>query len=233
MPKPLFDSSCFGTNSPLFIPTFRGHRKPSSNNHGATQPDEREARERLEARKEHMRMLADADDVVRYDKYHAANLIKDSERQRSANRPPPTSTPHPSDSSTTLPTCLSPTPPSEQAQIGRVTPCAPTPTPTISGLDDDQTDGQTNEEGRRGGHKEVVDEENETEEFEGVMGEIEGAQGRSPPPPNALVRHQKRDVELGEHSVTYNHAFTVKRRVNDASPGEYAPPRPPPDPPDR
>jgi hypothetical protein len=46
-----------------------------------------------------------------------------------------------------------------------------------------------------------------------------------PPPPAALVGHGKRDDTLGEHGVTYADVYAVERRVNDASPGEYDPPR--------
>ena len=72
---PTFDNSCFGANSPLFIPAFKGRRKLTSNDDKTKPVDEREARERLKARKDHIRRLANVDDDVRYDKYHAANLI--------------------------------------------------------------------------------------------------------------------------------------------------------------
>jgi hypothetical protein len=75
---PTFDSACFGANSPLFIPAFKGSRKPTSNNSKTKPVDEREARERLKARKDHIRRLAAVDDVIRYDKYHAANLLATS-----------------------------------------------------------------------------------------------------------------------------------------------------------
>jgi len=209
----IFDSLCFGAKSLLFIPAFKGSQKPTLNNNETKQPDEGEARERLKTRKEYMQTLADVDDVIRYNKYHVANLVKDSERQRGSNRPPSTSTSHPPDPHTSLPISLHPIPTSERAQIGRVTPCTPTPRPTSSGFDDDQTDGQTNKKGRRGGHREAVDEEKETKEFGGVAGEIEATQGRSPPPHFALVRRGKRVDRLGEHDAAYAGTFTVERRV--------------------
>jgi hypothetical protein len=83
--RPTFDNNCFGANSPLFIPTFKSFQKPTSSNSEATPrgsdskgPDEWEASEKLRAQKEQLRKLADNDDVIKYDKDHAANLISRS-----------------------------------------------------------------------------------------------------------------------------------------------------------
>jgi len=80
--RPVFDNDCFSTNSTLFIPAFKSLRKPTSSNSEATShglgsngPDEREARKKLRARREQLRKLADDDDVIKHDKYHAANLL--------------------------------------------------------------------------------------------------------------------------------------------------------------
>ena len=42
---------------------------------GSKGPDEREVREQLRARKDELRKLADDDDIIKYDKHHAANLL--------------------------------------------------------------------------------------------------------------------------------------------------------------
>jgi hypothetical protein len=83
--RPTFDNNCFSTNSPLFIPAFKSFQKSTSSNsettsHGSDSkgPNEQEASEKFRARKEQLRKLADNDDVIKYDKYHAANLISRS-----------------------------------------------------------------------------------------------------------------------------------------------------------
>ena len=79
---PIFDNNCFSANSTLFILAFKGSRKPTSSNSEATSCglnskglDEREACEQLRARKDKLRKLVDDDDVIKHNKYHAANLI--------------------------------------------------------------------------------------------------------------------------------------------------------------
>ena len=109
---PIFDSACFGAGSRFFIPAFKGSRETTSNNSGAATLDEREAHERLRARKEYVRSLADVDDVVRYDKYHAANLIVNSERQRDSNTPPTSTSSKERSSNTSTSISPPPTPPS-------------------------------------------------------------------------------------------------------------------------
>jgi len=116
--------------------------------------------------------------------------------------------------STPLPISPQPSPPSERAKFERVTPYAPTPTPTSFKLDEDQPDGQTNEGERRGRPTEAGNEGNETEKHGGVVGEIEEARGKPPPPPFALVRHGKCDDELGEHGVAHANVSAVERRVS-------------------
>ncbi|KIM81546.1 hypothetical protein PILCRDRAFT_89038 [Piloderma croceum F 1598] len=76
---PVFDNNCFGANSTLFIPAFKSCRKPTSSNNKATSHglggegrSKREAHEKLRARK---RNLTDDDDDVKYDKFHAVNLL--------------------------------------------------------------------------------------------------------------------------------------------------------------
>ena len=80
--RPVFDNNCFSANSTLFIPAFKGSQKLTSSNSEATSrrlsskgPDEREAREQLRAWKDELRKLADDSDVIKHNKYHAANLI--------------------------------------------------------------------------------------------------------------------------------------------------------------
>ena len=79
---PVFDNNCFDANSTLFIPAYKNLRKLTSSHNKATShglgnegPDEREAREKLRARKDELRKLANDDDDVKHDKYHAANLL--------------------------------------------------------------------------------------------------------------------------------------------------------------
>src|SRR6202047_1186078 len=101
--RPVFDNNCFGANSTLFIPAFRSLRKPTGSNSEATSDGllgEREAREKLRARKAELRKLADDDDIIKYDRYHAANLISrpspgtlDRDVVMVAVQPPPL-TPH-------------------------------------------------------------------------------------------------------------------------------------------
>ena len=80
--RPVFNNDCFSTNSTLFIPTFKSLQKPTLSNSRATShrlgsngPDEREAREKLRARREQLRKFADDDDVIKHNKYHPANLL--------------------------------------------------------------------------------------------------------------------------------------------------------------
>ena len=78
---PIFDNNCFGPSSLLFIPSFKRLQKSASKNNGAKshklRTDERgpRAREKLRARKEQLKKAVDNDIVVKYDKFHAANLL--------------------------------------------------------------------------------------------------------------------------------------------------------------
>jgi len=140
----VFDSACFGANSPLFIPAFKGSRKPTSNNSKTHPVDEREARERLKARKDHIRRLAAVDDVIRYDKYHAANLLATSNSMTTISQQRVSGTPLSTSTNTQQGSNPHPAPPFER-KSDRVTPCAPTPTPISVEYDEDQPDGLTNE----------------------------------------------------------------------------------------
>jgi hypothetical protein len=79
---PVFDNNCFGAPTRHFIPAFKSPPKLALSNSEATShgfgfegPDEREAHKKLRARKDQLRKLADSDNVVKYDKFHAVNLI--------------------------------------------------------------------------------------------------------------------------------------------------------------
>src|ERR1700736_3047111 len=78
---PIFDNNCFSPASPFFIPSFKNLRKPAASNNETTSHesgnkglDEQEARKKLRVRKDQLRKDTD-DDIVKYDKFHAANLL--------------------------------------------------------------------------------------------------------------------------------------------------------------
>jgi hypothetical protein len=80
--RPVFDNNCFDANSTLFIPAYKNlrkltssHNKTTSHRLGNEGPDKQEAREKLRARKDELRKLANDDDIVKHNKYHAANLL--------------------------------------------------------------------------------------------------------------------------------------------------------------
>jgi len=76
---PVFDNNCFHANSTLFVPTFKSHQKPTLSNNettlhrlGSEGLSKWEAHEKLRVRKAQLRKLTDD---VKYDKFHATNLL--------------------------------------------------------------------------------------------------------------------------------------------------------------
>jgi hypothetical protein len=214
--RPVFDNDCFGANSTLFIPTFKSLRKPTSNNSEATSRelgskglDEREAREKLRARKEELRKLTDDDDVIKYDKYHAANLI--------------------SRASPAMP----------DRDVVTVAAHAPPHTTPPSELNQNQRGSQDNGRERREERTQVGVEgnetgKNETRKHERVAGEVETAAGEHPPHIETHgERHDEHDNEVGTHELVCGTTLAVELPPNHAASGEYNPPPPPPDPPPR
>src|SRR5882762_282372 len=191
--RPVFDNNCFGANSTLFIPAFKSLRKPTSSNSeamsrglGSKGPDEREAREKLRTRMEELRKLANDDDVIKHDKYHATNLILSPSPATLADRD--------RDIVVTAAAHAQPPPPlsadtNPQTQHEHITSHTPTPTPSES--NQSQWDNQTNRREQREGPTGVGVEGNETRKHEQVAGEVEAARGRHPPPPTALVEHDE------------------------------------------
>jgi hypothetical protein len=200
---PVFDNNCFGANSTLFIPAFKGPRKPTSSISEATsrglsskEPDKWEVHEQLRARKDELRKLADDDDVSKHDKYHAANLISrlspamlDCDIITVAVHAQPLSfsiNPHPK-------------PPSKPAKHNQ-----------DKGREQWEGAGvEANETGK-----------NETEKRERVAGEVEAAVG-------------EHSNKVDTHELVHVTMLAIELPPNDAGLGEYNPPPPPPDPPPR
>jgi hypothetical protein len=121
----------------LTVTTSRG-----SDNEG---PGEQVAHEKLRMRKVELKKLADDDDIIKYDKHHATNLLSrpspnplikcDSTVTAAAHAqlPPPPPSPF---------TSPHPAPPSERAQHEHV--ASHTPRPAPSKLNQGQRDGQAN-----------------------------------------------------------------------------------------
>jgi len=131
--RPVFDNDCFSTNSTLFIPAFKSLRKPTSSNSEATShglgsngPDEWEAREKLRAQREQLRKLADDDDVIKHDKYYAANLLSRRNPATSDRDTVITAAAHTQPQPPPLSTNSHPTPPSKQAHHEHVASYTPT-----------------------------------------------------------------------------------------------------------
>src|ERR1700749_1653646 len=66
---PIFDSACFGADSQFYIPAFKSRRNATPANEPET------ANEAMRKRQEYLRKLADADDFLKFDKYHASYLL--------------------------------------------------------------------------------------------------------------------------------------------------------------
>jgi hypothetical protein len=237
---PVFDNSCFSSASPFFIPPFKSLRKPTSDNNEATSrgldnegPGEQVAHEKLRARKAALKKLADDDDVIKYDKHHAANLLSrpspnplvecDSTVTVVAHAQPP---PPPPLSADTNP---HPTPPSERTQHEHIASHTPTPTPSES--NQGQQDNQANGQERRDELTQAGVEDNETGKRERVVGEVAATRGKHPPPPTALVEHnEEHDNETSACEAIHAAVLAVEPPPDDRVPGEYKPTPPPPHP---
>jgi hypothetical protein len=90
---PIFDSACYVAGSEFHIPAFGSRRNPTPTTSGS-----QAANEAVKKRKAELKKLADRDDVIKYDKFHAANLIaKPNPTATSLPLPPSSDDPPPHD----------------------------------------------------------------------------------------------------------------------------------------
>ena len=146
---PIFDSACYVAGSQFHIPAFGSRRNPAP-----TTPEPRAANEAIKRRKAELKKLVEADDVIRYDKYHAANLL--------SNQPPPTSYPTPPTSSNLPPHV----------------PCHVTHAPK----EHERATSRTHNSGTERRQRERLEGKNEeieeTQRHKGVAGEVKAAPGK-------------------------------------------------------
>jgi hypothetical protein len=214
---PVFHNNCFSAASPFFIPPFRNLRKPASNNeatsHGSGDegPGEQEARERLRARKDQLWKAADNDDVIKYDKLHAANLL---------SRPSPT----------LLVECDSTITAAAHAQPPPSLSINPHQTPPSEPAKHNQDNGREQREGA--GAEDNKTGKNERGKRERVAGEVEEAAGEHPPHIETPTEcHDEHENEVGTHKLVHAAALAIEPPQYDRVPGACNPPPPPPDPP--
>jgi hypothetical protein len=216
---PIFDSACYVAGSQFHIPAFGSRRNPAPTTSGP-----QAANEAVKRRKAELRKLAEADDVIRYDKYHAANLIAKPNPTATiaaaSNQPPPASHLTP----------LTLNNPSQPEHVQNNS-CHVTPTPG-NAEHEPATSRTRNVEGeQRERLTEVKQKRGEAEEHEQVAEKVETTQGEYTPPPTALAEHGEHGSEFEAHKVVHANAFAAEPRANDTRPGEYDPPPSPPDPP--
>ena len=220
MPTSTIFDGCYVAGSPFHIPAF-GSRRPPPTTTGSEAANKAIRRQKVALRK-----LADNDDVIKHDKFHAANLVAKSDATTTAWTPDPSpyvSSDSKKSSSSSQPTSLSDTPNHEHA-TSQVTPPEPEPS---------QQDGANTEQGQWEGPATAKEGNRKAQRQEQVVGEVEAPQGKQPPPSTAIAGPEEHDNELGAHVVVHPDVFAVEPYANDEVPGEYNPPPPPPDPPPR
>ncbi|KIM91773.1 hypothetical protein PILCRDRAFT_884 [Piloderma croceum F 1598] len=175
--------------------------------------DEREAHEKLRARKEELKKLEDDDDIIKHDKHHPTNLLSRPSPGTFADRD-------------TIVTAVTRTQPSPSLSTN------PPQTPHLQPTVDTEREYTTL---RTPPSTRIEPKPVQPEQRTGTLSDDDrkaGTRSRRSgkhPPHVALLEHDKEhDNEISAHEVVHATTLTVEFPLNDTAPGEYNPPPPPP-----